>query len=143
MVWRARARAAEQNLDAEKRLKASDTGADEQLLVEAAQKGPARSADLYDRHFERVYAHIARRAQSREETQDLTSEVFHQALANIRQFEWRGVPFAAWLYRIAANALADHWRRSGQRASRDRSAGIRDSWGNNWSIATHIKDVAF
>ncbi|HKW89942.1 MAG TPA: RNA polymerase sigma factor [Candidatus Acidoferrales bacterium] len=87
--------------------------ADEQLLVEAAQQDPARFAELYDRHFERVYAYIARRAQSREEAQDLTSEVFHHALANIRQFEWRGVPFAAWLYRIAANALADHWRRAG------------------------------
>jgi RNA polymerase sigma-70 factor (ECF subfamily) len=43
--------------------------------------------------------------------QDLTSEVFQQALANLARFEWRGVPFAAWLYRIAANAIADHYHR--------------------------------
>lgn len=102
-------------------MKAPQREADERLLVEAAQRDPARFADLYDRHFERVYAYIARRARSREETQDLTSEVFHQALAKIRQFEWRGVPFAAWLYRIAANALTDHWRRAGQRAAHERS----------------------
>lgn len=95
--------------------------ADERLLVEAAQQDPARFAELYERHFERVYAYIARRARGREETQDLTSEVFHQALANIRQFEWRGIPFAVWLYRIAANALADHWRRAGQRAAHERA----------------------
>jgi RNA polymerase sigma-70 factor, ECF subfamily len=94
---------------------------EERLLVEAAQRDPARFAELYDRHFERVYAYIAHRADSREETQDLTSEVFHQALANIREFEWRGVPFSAWLYRIAANALADHWRRTAKRAAHERA----------------------
>ncbi len=35
----------------------------------------------------------------------MTSEVFHEALANVKKFEWRGLPFAAWLYRIAANAI--------------------------------------
>jgi RNA polymerase sigma-70 factor, ECF subfamily len=102
-------------------LKAQKHETDERRLVRAAQQDPARFADLYELHFERVYAYIARRAQSREETQDLTSEVFHQALAKIRQYEWRGVPFAAWLYRIAANALTDHWRRAGQRAAHERA----------------------
>jgi RNA polymerase sigma-70 factor (ECF subfamily) len=41
--------------------------------------------------------------------------VFQLALANMRRFEWRGVPFAAWLYRMAANALADYWRRQARR----------------------------
>ena len=94
--------------------------AEERLLVEAAQQDPARFAALYDRHFERVYAYICRRSHSREDAQDLTSEVFHQALAKIGQFEWRGVPFAAWLYRIAANAMTDHWRRVGHRAAHER-----------------------
>jgi len=53
-----------------------------------------------------VYAFIARRIRNREEAQDLTSDVFHQALANLGRFEWRGVPFAAWLFRIAANVIA-------------------------------------
>ncbi len=47
----------------------------------------------------------------RQDAQDLTSEVFQQALANLGRFEWRGVPFAAWLYRIAANAVADHFKK--------------------------------
>lgn len=101
-------------------MKVRKTEGDERFLVEAAQRDPARFAELYDRHFERIYAYIARRARSREETQDLTSEVFHQALANIRQFEWRGAPFAAWLYRIAANALADYWQRTAQRGAHER-----------------------
>jgi RNA polymerase sigma-70 factor (ECF subfamily) len=47
-------------------------------------------------------------------TQDLTAEVFQQALANLGRFEWRGLPFVAWLYRIAANAIADRWKREGK-----------------------------
>ena len=79
--------------------------------MEAAQRDPSRFARLYEDHFDRVYAYVARRVADRAEAQDLTSEVFQQALANLGRFEWRGAPFAAWLFRIAANALADHHRR--------------------------------
>jgi RNA polymerase sigma-70 factor (ECF subfamily) len=95
----------------ENRLTALKTEEQERKLVEAAQKNPGRFADLYELNFERVYAYIARRVGKREEAEDLTSEVFQQALANLNKFEWRGVPFAAWLYRIATNAIADRWRR--------------------------------
>jgi RNA polymerase sigma-70 factor (ECF subfamily) len=89
--------------------------ADECLLVEAAQKDHARFAELYEVNFERVYAFIARRVGDRDAAEDLTSEVFHKALANLRRFQWRGAPFAAWLLRIAANAITDR----GQRARRE------------------------
>jgi RNA polymerase sigma-70 factor, ECF subfamily len=93
-------------------LKALKREADERLLVEAAQKDPARFAELYENHFERVYAYVVRRVGDRAETEDLTSEVFHHALANLQKFEWRGIPFAAWLFRIAANLISDRWQRS-------------------------------
>src|SRR5689334_17777350 len=83
----------------------------ERDLVGAAPADPSRFADLYERHFERIYAFIARRIRDRAETEDLTSEVFHRALINVRRFEWRGTPFAAWLYRIAHNAIADRAKR--------------------------------
>ena len=89
---------------------------DERVLIEAAQADPDRFVELYDRHVDRVYAYVSRRAGSRAVAEDITSEVFQQALANLPRFEWRGVPFAAWLYRIAANALANHWRRQGREA---------------------------
>jgi RNA polymerase sigma-70 factor, ECF subfamily len=103
-------------------LKALKKGPDERLLIEAAQKAPARFAELYDGNFERVYAYVARRVQNRSDAEDLTAEVFHQALAKIAQFEWRGVPFSAWLYRIAANAIAARW----QRAARERGSPVAD-----------------
>src|SRR5215472_9164880 len=96
-------------------LRHSQTGApEERLLIEAAQRDPARFADLYDIYFDRIYAYVARRTGSREETEDLVSEVFHKALANLRRFEWHGLPFAAWLFRIAANEITDLSARLGR-----------------------------
>lgn len=85
---------------------------DERLLIQAAQNDPSRFAELYESNFNRVYAFVARRVKDREEAQDVTAEVFHQALRNLGHFQWRGVPFAAWLLRIAANALVDRWQRA-------------------------------
>jgi len=99
-------------------LKALKKEADERLLIEAAQKDPARFAELYENNFERVYAYVVRRVGNRAETEDLTSEVFHQALSHLGRFEWRGIPFAAWLFRIAANLISTR----GQRAGRDKIA---------------------
>jgi RNA polymerase sigma-70 factor (ECF subfamily) len=85
---------------------------DERLQVEAAQHDPARFAELYENNFERVYTYIAHRLRNREEAQDATADVFHQALAGLPRFEWRGLPFVAWLLGIAANVLADRWQRA-------------------------------
>jgi RNA polymerase sigma-70 factor (ECF subfamily) len=84
---------------------------DDRLLVEAAQKDPSCFAELYELNFARVYAYIARRVGDRDAAQDLTSDVFHKALANIHSFEWRGVPFAGWLLRIAGNMIVDRSKR--------------------------------
>jgi RNA polymerase sigma-70 factor (ECF subfamily) len=83
----------------------------DRLLVEAAKKDPSRFAELYELNFGRVYGYIARRVPDRDAAQDLTSDVFHKALANIHSFEWRGVPFAGWLLRIAANMIVDRSKR--------------------------------
>lgn len=93
----------------------------ERLLIEAAQQDPSRFAELYEENFARVWAFVIRRVRDRSAAQDVTSEVFHLALANLKRFEWRGVPFAAWLYRIAANAVNDHFSRT----AREQSAGDR------------------
>lgn len=92
--------------------KVPEAGADERLLIEAAQKDPARFADLYALHFERVFAFVASRVRERAAVEDLVSEVFHSALANLKRYEWRGAPFSAWLIRIAANSVSDFFKRS-------------------------------
>jgi len=108
-------------------LKALRKEADERLLIEAAQKDPARFAELYENNFERVYAYVVRRVRDRAETEDLTSEVFHHALANLRRFEWRGISFAAWLFRIAANLISDHWQRQGREQVADEPEQIESA----------------
>lgn len=82
----------------------------EESQVAEAQRDPRRFAALYEANFDKVYAFAARRVGSRIEAEDVTATVFQKALANLHRFEWRGVPFNAWLMRIAANTLADHAR---------------------------------
>ena len=89
---------------------------DERLAIEAAKLDQRQFAKLYEQNFDRVYAFVARRIGQRSEAEDVTAELFHHALANLSGFEWRGVPFAAWLLQIARNTLADRW----QRAARER-----------------------
>ena len=104
-------------------------GSEERYLIEAAQRDPTHFAELYEEHFPRIYAYIAKRIHERDAAQDLTAEVFQSALANLQGYEWRGVPFAAWLYRIAANAVADHWKK----VSRPSASG--------WVIAREESDA--
>jgi RNA polymerase sigma-70 factor, ECF subfamily len=99
--------------------KGSPAEAQQRLLVQAAQKDPARFADLYEAHFDAVYAFIARRVQTRDIAEDLTSDVFHKALAALPRFDWRGVPFGVWLFRIAANVVNDQWKRSAKESADD------------------------
>ena len=111
------------------------TEPEERLLIEAAQKDPSRFAELYEQNFHRVYAYVARRVGDRAETQDLTAHVFHQALANLGKFKWKGSPFAAWLYRIASNAITDQAKRK-MRESSDRSTPSSES-----STAADLEEV--
>lgn len=93
--------------------------AEERQLVESAQRDPACFADLYEKFFELVYAYVARRVRNRVEAEDLTAEVFHRALRSLPRFKWTGAPFASWLFRIAANMIADR----AKRVAREQSAG--------------------
>jgi RNA polymerase sigma-70 factor (ECF subfamily) len=89
-------------------------GTDDRLRIEAAQRDPSRFAELYEENFYRVYAYVARRVIDRHQAEDLTADVFREALAGIRKFEWRGAPFSAWLLGIASRLIADHWQRAGR-----------------------------
>src|SRR6201997_4749036 len=90
---------------------------DDRLRIEAAQRDPARFGELYEENFYGVYAYVARRVGDRHQAEDLTADVFREALAGIGKFEWRGIPFAAWLLGIASRTIADHFKRSGREAA--------------------------
>jgi len=105
---------------------AADYSAERDLIV-AAQREPGRFGELYEANFERVYAYVVRRVRDRDEAQDLTADVFHLALKNLTRFEWRGVPFAAWLFRIASNEIADRSKSIAKRRAHEREALFQET----------------
>jgi RNA polymerase sigma-70 factor (ECF subfamily) len=114
--------------DAKPAAKGTPEGTHERLLVEAAQQDPTKFSALYEQHFHRVYAYIARRVRNRDAAEDLTAEVFHKALSNLPRFNWTGAPFAAWLFRIASNTIADQAKRAAREndfADIDEPAAVR------------------
>lgn len=100
----------------------TDAATDEQELVERARADPAAFAELYRRYLPRVHAFAYRRTGSVEVAEDVTSAAFERALRGLPSFRWQSGGFGPWLFRIAANELADHYRRVG-RAGAPRAAG--------------------
>lgn len=86
----------------------SDTAGDDVRLMRAARTDPARFAPLYERYFPRIYAYCLRRLGSADDAEDVTSQVFIRALGSLP--EYRGGLVAAWLFRIARNAVLNHHR---------------------------------
>jgi RNA polymerase sigma-70 factor (ECF subfamily) len=84
--------------------------ADEDRLVLRARSDRQAFGQLYDRYFDTIYHYVARRVGDAETAEDLTAAVWERALIAIERYELRGVPFAAWLYRIAGNLVANHHR---------------------------------
>jgi RNA polymerase sigma-70 factor, ECF subfamily len=123
-------------------LKGPDNQHEERLLIEAAQQDPGRFAELYELHFERVYAYIARRVRERSAAEELTSHVFHQALLNIGKFKWRGAPFASWLFRIAANSIADRAQRLSRETPREAALEAEGDCGNPETNLEQIQILA-
>jgi RNA polymerase sigma-70 factor (ECF subfamily) len=90
----------------------------EESLVRRAQKNDQEAfAQLYEEHFNKIYRYLALRVGNEMEAEDMTQQVFLNALKSISSFRWKGVPFSAWLFRIAHNQAVDHLRRKKKRAS--------------------------
>ena len=88
----------------------------ERTTVDCARAGDQQAlADLYDWYMPRVYRYVVARIGNTAEAEDLTEEVFLKMLGAISGFRWREVPFSSWLFRIAHNCIATHYRRNAQR----------------------------
>ncbi|MCK6563167.1 MAG: RNA polymerase sigma factor [Dehalococcoidia bacterium] len=91
---------------------------DEQEVVEAAQRGnQAALAKLYEHYFPRVYRYVYARLASSEDAEDVTEEIFLRIIDNIDGFSFRGLPFGAWVFRIARNEVVSHVRRQKTRSA--------------------------
>ena len=101
---------------------------DERAIVDAAQVGDQQAlAALYDHYFPRVYRYVSTRLTSTEDAEDVTTEIFLRIIENLRSFSWRGLPFGAWVFRIARNEVVSHVRRQKVRsATAQLSESIQD-----------------
>src|SRR5262245_34718410 len=91
------------------------SGLDENRLVERAKQGDSQAlGQLSQRHVDRVYSYVVFRVRDEALAEDLTQDVFFQAMRGLQSFDWRGA-VAPWLLRIARNTIIDHWRRSARR----------------------------
>jgi RNA polymerase sigma-70 factor (ECF subfamily) len=89
----------------------SDPSRDEErLLVDRAKRDPREFGALYDRHFQQIYRFVYSRVREQTAAEDVTSEIFIKALKAMPRYQDTGRPFAAWLYQIAVNAIADRYR---------------------------------
>ncbi|GHO47311.1 RNA polymerase sigma factor [Ktedonospora formicarum] len=84
----------------------------EAQLLEAAKANPADFAPLYFCYEARVYRYLRTRASNDEDADDLLQQVFLNVLEALPAYRARGIPFAAWLFRIARHVAIDHYRRS-------------------------------
>ena len=88
----------------------SDAIHKEWLEVQAAQANPTRFRPLYDRYYEPIFRFIYRRTSDEMLSGDLCAQVFLKAMQKLGNYQFKGVPFSAWLYRIASNEVAQHFR---------------------------------
>ena len=85
--------------------------------IEAAQTGDLDAlASLYDSHINQVYRYTLARVGNVHDAEDVTEEIFLKMLNGLSSYQWRKVPFAAWLMRIARNEVISFARRNGKRS---------------------------
>lgn len=92
---------------------------EEKQLVTDAKSNTESFGKLYDFYFPKVYAFVATKVNERDDAEDLVSDIFMKVLENIHKFEWRGVPFGAWIFRIARNVLNDYYHQHNKTKTSD------------------------
>jgi RNA polymerase sigma-70 factor (ECF subfamily) len=90
---------------------------EESIVRRAKEHDPAALTQLYEENFDKIYRYIVLKIGDRTEAEDMTQQVFLNALKSISSFKWKGMPFSAWLFRIAHNQIVDHLRRKSRRAT--------------------------
>jgi RNA polymerase sigma-70 factor (ECF subfamily) len=103
---------------------------DESRLIEKAKRGDRQAlGELYNRHVDVVYRYVYARVKDAATAEDLTAQVFLNALEGLQGYEISASPFLSWLYRIAYARIVDHWRKQERRREVD-LAGIIPAGGS-------------
>jgi RNA polymerase sigma-70 factor (ECF subfamily) len=102
---------------------------DEEQQILAARQNPAHFNVLYQKYYAPILKFVYQRVTSRADAADITQQVFLQAMLSLHKYEFRGLPFSSWLYRIAINEMNNIFRKN----EKQRGINLNDS---------HLKDVA-
>lgn len=84
----------------------------EEAIIAQAKKDPKAFGVLYEKYFDRIYFYLLRQTDDEELAGDLCAQTFVNALNHLKKYELRGVPFSAWLYKIASNEVNKHFRKN-------------------------------
>ncbi|MCZ6901183.1 MAG: sigma-70 family RNA polymerase sigma factor [Bacteroidetes bacterium] len=87
----------------------------EKKWIAAAKQNPKNFSPLYDKHFEVIFNYIYRRTGEESLTSDLTSQTFLKALQNLKKYQFKGIPFSAWLFKIASNEINKYYNSTKKR----------------------------
>ncbi|MEQ8472057.1 MAG: sigma-70 family RNA polymerase sigma factor [Marinoscillum sp.] len=82
----------------------------EVVEINSAKENPKNFRPLYERYFRRIFLFILHRVSDRSLANDITSQVFLNALSNIHKYSHQGLPFSSWLFRIAINECNGHFK---------------------------------
>jgi RNA polymerase sigma-70 factor (ECF subfamily) len=83
---------------------------DENVLVEQAKTDPMAFGELYDRYYQKIFKYALNRTAEVRIAQDITSNTFYKAMTKLTSYKNQGIPFSAWLYKIASNEVVNHYR---------------------------------
>lgn len=97
---------------------------EERLIIEAAKLNPERFAPLYNKYYKQIFNYVYQRLDSKDTAFDITAQVFLKALTHLQNYQFKGVPFSSWLYRIAHNEVMQLFR--SQKDKRAVNADISD-----------------
>jgi len=115
---------------------------DEESIIRRAQQHDQMAlTQIYEENFDKIYRYVVLKIGDRTEAEDITQQVFINAIKSISSFKWKGVPFSAWLFRIAHNQIVDYFRKKSKRVTVPLDESIRDKDDNPGILLEKNMDI--
>lgn len=114
---------------------------DEESIILKSQADPEAFRPLYEKYFKRIFLFVHHRIGEKAITADITSQVFLKSLININKFSFRGLPFSAWLFRIALNECNDFFRKNNRHRLVTMEEGMVDHLYDELTAETRLEDL--
>jgi RNA polymerase sigma-70 factor (ECF subfamily) len=108
-------------------MSSSNLATAEKDLIARVQSNKEDFLEIYETYFQRIYNYAYYRTQNQNDAEEITSQTFLKALEHIQDYEYRSIPVAVWLYKIASNALTDLYRKRGKTVELTEEHALKDA----------------